>query len=74
MCEVERFALTSPAFPLMGRGHRLGFRIMAEGIARAVNELHGLPHQFALQRFVFGSFSQSDLDQLREALEERLDL
>ena len=72
--EADRFALTSLAFPLMGRGHGLDFRIIAAGITRAVNELHGLPHQFSLQRLVFGSFSQSALDQFKEVLEERLDL
>ncbi len=72
--EADRYALTSLAFPLMGRGHRLDFRIMAEGIARAINELHGLPHKFSLQRLVLGSLSQAYLDQLREALEERSDL
>jgi O-acetyl-ADP-ribose deacetylase (regulator of RNase III) len=72
--EADRYALTSLAFPLMGRGHRLDFRVMAEGIALAINDLHGLPHRFSLQHLVFGSLSQSDLDQLREALEERLDL
>lgn len=72
--EANRFALTSLAFPLMGRGHRLDFRIMAEGVARALNELHGLPLRFSLQRLVFGSFSRTDLDHFREALEERLDL
>lgn len=74
MREADRFALTSLAFPLMGRGHRLDFRIMAEGIARAVNELHSLPYRFSLQCLVFGSFSQPDLDQFREALEEQLAL
>lgn len=70
--EADNHRLTSLAFPLMGRGHRLDFRIMAQGIAQAVNELHGLPHRFSLQRLVFGSFSQPDLDRLKEALEERL--
>lgn len=72
--EADRHALTSLAFPLMGRGHQLDFRIMVEGIARAINELHGLPHKFSLQRLIFGSLSQDDLDHLQETLEEQLSL
>lgn len=72
--EADSHALTSLAFPLIGRGRQLGFQIMAAGIARAINELHGLPHRFSLQRLVFGSLSQVDLDHLQETLEERLAL
>ncbi len=50
--EADALGLRTIAFPLMGRGHRVKYSIIAEGIAKTINELNKLESGFRLRKLL----------------------
>jgi len=63
--EADALGLRTIAFPLMGRGHRVKYSIIAEGIANTINELNKLERRFSVEKVVFISFQKEDADNVR---------
>lgn len=66
--EADRHGLKSLAFPLFGRGHRLSFRTIAGGIAKSINQLQAIAKPFSVERVVFASTKDSEIEALRETM------
>jgi hypothetical protein len=70
--EADVLGLHTISFPLMGRGHRVKYSIIAEGIANAVNELNNLVKRFSVERISFISLHKEDVGNVRKLVEAKL--
>jgi O-acetyl-ADP-ribose deacetylase (regulator of RNase III) len=70
--EADALGLRTIAFPLMGRGHRVKYSIIAEGIAITINELNKLEKRFSVEKVVFISLQKEDVESVRRLVEAKL--
>jgi len=70
--EADVSGLRTIAFPLMGRGHRIKYSIIAEGIANTINELNKLVKRFSVEKIVFISLHKEDVEQVGQLVEAKL--
>jgi O-acetyl-ADP-ribose deacetylase (regulator of RNase III) len=69
---ADELGLRAIAFPLMGRGHRVKYSIIAEGIANTFNELNKLEKRFSVEKIAFISLHKEDVESLRKLVESKL--
>lgn len=70
--EADGLGLRTIAFPLMGRGHRVKYSLIAEGLAKTINELNKLDRQLSVERISFISLHKEDVDNVRQLVETKL--
>lgn len=70
--EADVLGLRTIAFPLMGRGHRVKYSIIAEGIAQTINELNKLEKRFSVEKVVFISLQKEDVESVKPLVEAKL--
>lgn len=56
----------------MGRGHRVKYSIIAEGIANTINEMNRLEKRFSVEKVVFISVQKEDVESIRRLVEAKL--
>jgi len=72
--EADVLGLRTIAFPLMGRGHRVKYSIIAEGIVNTINELNKLGKRFSVEKLVFISLHKEDVEQVGQLVKTKLKL
>lgn len=70
--EADVLGLHTIAFPLMGRGHRVKYSLIAEGLAKTINELNKLDRPLSVERISFISLHKEDVDTVRQLVETKL--